>query len=545
MDIGDINNDGYIDIYIGGKSFNPGKLFLNNGNGTFTDISTSSGIFTGQTDVDRSATFGDFDNDGWLDLFLCWKLVPNQLFRNNGNNTFTDVADSLGLTGGSHIDFFGSGWADYNNDCAIDLFAAGHFDPWVLFENQNCLGNGLFVTLEGTNSNFNAIGARGDLWINGQRISRNVLPDPGIQDFSDMKLHFGMDTATTADSLIIYWPSGIVKTYYNINSQQQCHIDILEDSCNIFAGINGTVAYCDAGTGGNLFDELGGTPDSTGIWTGPSILTNGILGTFDLTTNVSGTYTYIVSAPDCQASIAYVVVTIEAIPDAGFNGEVTYCSNEAGSDLFTELGGTPMGTGTWYPVLASGTGVFNPLLDSEGTYYYSVSGIACPSTLTSSVLVTVNAVDVTTNVSGFTITSNSATGTYQWMDCDIPSIIAGEMSNSYTATANGNYAVIVADNGCVDTSECVDITIFEIVEFEFDDEISIYPNPTSGILTIDMVTNNEAMLLTIYDANAKLINTHTVSGQIFTIDLSEFEKGVYVITLSVNNKQAIFKVIRE
>ncbi len=223
LDVGDINNDGFVDIYIGGAG---AKLFLNNGDGTFTDITSSSGA-NGQQDADRTVTFNDYNNDGWLDIFTSWHLEPNQMYRNNGDNTFTNVASQLGLTGGGFLDFFGAGWADYNNDGAIDLFAAGHFDEWVLFQNQNCPGNALFVDLQGVISNFNGIGAQADMWIDGQRISRNMLPDPGIQDFSQLRLHFGMGDAAKADSLIIYWPSGTVQKLYDVPAQQ--HIIIVED----------------------------------------------------------------------------------------------------------------------------------------------------------------------------------------------------------------------------------------------------------------------------------------------------------------------------
>ena len=146
----------------------------------------------------------------------------SSLFENNGDGTFTNITNQSMLPDSGTYNV-----ADYNSDGAIDFFAAGHFDKWVLFENQNCPGNALFVNLEGVISNFNGIGAQADMWIDGQRISRNMLPDPGIQDFSHLKLHFGMGEATEADSLIIYWPSGIIQKLYYVPGQQ--HITIVED----------------------------------------------------------------------------------------------------------------------------------------------------------------------------------------------------------------------------------------------------------------------------------------------------------------------------
>lgn len=106
------------------------------------------------------------------------------------------------------------------------MFAAGHFDEWVLLENQEAPGNSIFITLEGVESNFNAIGAQAGLWIDGERISRNVLVDPGIQDYSDLRLHFGIGNTTVADSLSINWPSGLEETFYDISGDT--NITIIE-----------------------------------------------------------------------------------------------------------------------------------------------------------------------------------------------------------------------------------------------------------------------------------------------------------------------------
>ena len=84
------------------------------------------------------------------------------------------------------------------------------------------------IDLEGVVSNPNGIGAKVDVWNAGQRISRNVLPDGGFHDFSDLRLHFGLDGAYSVDSINVYWPSGIVQKLGNINTGQL--VTIIEDT---------------------------------------------------------------------------------------------------------------------------------------------------------------------------------------------------------------------------------------------------------------------------------------------------------------------------
>jgi hypothetical protein len=149
------------------------------------------------------------------------------MLRNNGDDTFTEVASSLGLSGEWMGDYFGQGWADFNRDGAVDLFAAGHIDKYRLFKNTYCPNSFISIQLKGIQSNPNGIGARVDVWLGGQRISRNVLPSGGFHDFSSLEVIAGLNGAYSLDSIIVYWPSGIVqKLGYNNGDE---FLTIVED----------------------------------------------------------------------------------------------------------------------------------------------------------------------------------------------------------------------------------------------------------------------------------------------------------------------------
>jgi hypothetical protein len=146
--VGDYDNDGDPDIYI--TNYGPNRLYRNNADGTFTDVTASAGEGLNDPRWSTSATFSDYDADGDLDLFVAnyvdftvsgskrcfdptgvrdycgplqFRPVPDRLFRNNGNSTFTDVSDSSGI---SRADGPGLGvaGADFNGDGRSDFYVA-------------------------------------------------------------------------------------------------------------------------------------------------------------------------------------------------------------------------------------------------------------------------------------------------------------------------------------------------------------------------------------------------------------------------------------
>ncbi len=210
--VGDYDNDGWPDLYIGGYSSLRCRLYRNLGDGTFENVTTATGT-TGHNDT-RTCSFIDYDNDGWLDIFSShhdFYTYSNTMLHNDGDGTFTETAVSLGLSGEWIGDYFGLGWADFNNDGAADLFAAGHIDKYRLFRSDQNPGNGLNVKLMGADGNYSAVGARVELYAGGTCYMRQVIAGSGRQDAHALALHFGISSATEADSLIIHWPGGTVQ----------------------------------------------------------------------------------------------------------------------------------------------------------------------------------------------------------------------------------------------------------------------------------------------------------------------------------------------
>jgi len=144
----DYDNDGYLDIYLVNGAAIPSlkkdspkywnRLFHNNRNGTFTDVTGKAGV-QGEG-YGMGVAVGDYDNDGWPDIFVA-NVTGNQLFHNNHDGTFTDVTQKAGVSGGvldgKKMWSVAAGWFDYDNDGRLDLFVS-NYCKWEVDKDPFC-----------------------------------------------------------------------------------------------------------------------------------------------------------------------------------------------------------------------------------------------------------------------------------------------------------------------------------------------------------------------------------------------------------------------
>ena len=153
--------------------------------------------------------------------------------------------------------------------------------------------------------------------------------------------------------------------------------------------------------------------------------------------------------------------------------------------------------------------------------------------------------DTTTSVNTATITANAIGASYQWIDCDNGNApITGETNQSFTATQNGNYAVIVTQNGCPGISACVNISSIVITGINSGaiDMVTVSPNPSSGIFTINGSADYTLSVLSVIgEEKLRQISNNGVN----TLDLSAYPNGIYFLNIRTDATSRTIKLVKE
>jgi hypothetical protein len=224
VDFGDVNNDGWLDLYITNLLDN--ALLLNNGNGTFTNSAVSAGV--NDYGMGWGCSFLDFDNDGWQDLYIAndsyFSPYPNLLYHNTGNNTFQVVSQGTPLH--SMQAGYGIASLDYDDDGKLDIYLAntGGSVGNQLFKNEMPDDyNWVKIKATGTVSNRAAIGTRVTVEAGGMKLIDEIAGGSGYASQNSLTLHFGLAQATVIDKLTIRWPNGLTEEFTEMDVNETYH----------------------------------------------------------------------------------------------------------------------------------------------------------------------------------------------------------------------------------------------------------------------------------------------------------------------------------
>jgi enediyne biosynthesis protein E4 len=238
---GDVDNDGWMDLSITNYHDEPNMLFMNGRDGFFSDVTYQSGVGgSGLNHLSWGGDFGDVDSDGDLDLFVANGHMdtnvaemrpslsyaqPNQLFLNRGDASFYEasppVGDGLHLTKPSR----GTAFGDYDNDGDLDLLITNCGEAPDLLRNDTVGGHWLMFDTVGRESNRDGIGARVRVFAGGVWQMREVRSGSSYPSHSDMRLHFGLGDASSAERVEIRWPSGLVEQLRGVSGDRLVRLE--------------------------------------------------------------------------------------------------------------------------------------------------------------------------------------------------------------------------------------------------------------------------------------------------------------------------------
>ena len=225
--LGDYDHDGRLDLFITNFEDEYNILYHNDGHNSFTDVSYAAKVAEGSLPyVGWGTKFFDYDNDGWVDLFVAnGHAYPQRdhyrqrefLLHNNRDGTFSEVANQAGSALLEERVGRGAAFGDIDNDGDIDIIVADlDGSPQLLRNDSSERNNSVLIKTIGVKSNRDGIGARVKI-VSGDLTQIDEVRSGGSYlSQSDLRLHFGLEKRTKIDLLEIRWPSGVIDKLTNL-----------------------------------------------------------------------------------------------------------------------------------------------------------------------------------------------------------------------------------------------------------------------------------------------------------------------------------------
>lgn len=239
--IGDYNGDGRLDIFKTNFSDDTSTLYRNNGDGSFEDVTSAAGLGLYTKYLGWGTMFFDFDNDGWPDLLLVNGHVypevdkqhlgssyqePRILYRNLGNGTFADISESAGPAITAIASSRGLAVGDLWNDGKLSAVISNmNAAPSLLVNQVRTPNHWIAFRTIGTKSNHDGIGARITVKAGSRVLVNEVRSGSSYISNSDMRVHFGLGSATKLDFVQVRWPGGETEQFGNLKIDQINEVD--------------------------------------------------------------------------------------------------------------------------------------------------------------------------------------------------------------------------------------------------------------------------------------------------------------------------------
>lgn len=257
----------------------------------------------------------------------------------------------------------------------------------------------------------------------------------------------------------------------------------------------------------------GTTYTSSGLYTGPTV--NCVTEILDLTITPSSSDTTHVSSCDAYSWNGSTYSTSGIYPGSTTNCITSYLDLNITQSTSDTISINSCSDYVWNGNTYSNSGVYQGTTNNCVTDYLNL---------------TIVTVDVSTSVSGMTLSANNTTmgTTYQWVDCDNNNApIQGAVNQFFTATDPGNYAVVITQGNCVQTSACISVTDASILENE-QPYMRVYPNPSNDLLYLESMFTNPTNFQ-VMDGNGRMVLKGTIDEPLELISLKNMASGIYLI----------------